>query len=86
MLKTTRSLNKPVFRKNDGSKLASGKNNNSQPAFGRNDGDNEVNGFGISRNGVEQAKKLRKSSKSKKSSKSEKLKAKKCLSLEIWLN
>ena len=59
MLKTTGSPNEPAPSRND----------DSRPASGRNDGDGEVDGFGVGRNGVEHAKKSGKS-KSKKMSKS----------------
>ena len=84
MLKTTGSPNKPAPSKNDGSKSASNRNNDSKPASGKNDGNGKINRFGISRNGMEHAKKsgklfklenLSKSgqSKSEKLSKSQKL-------------
>ena len=72
MLKTTGLLDKPIPSKNNGSKSISNKNNNSRPIFSRNDGNGEVDGFVISENGVEHAKKLGKLFKSRKS-KSEKM-------------
>ena len=72
MLKTIRSSNEPALSRNDGSRSTSNKNNDSRPASGRNDGDSKVDGFGVGGNGVEHAKKLRKS-KSKKTSKSQNL-------------
>ena len=62
MLKTTRSPDEPAPSRND----------DSRPASGRNDGDGEVDGFGVGGNGVEHAKKSGKS-KSEKTSKSRKL-------------
>ena len=58
MLKTTGSPDEPAPSRND----------DSRPASGRNDGDGEVDGFGVGRNGVEHAKKSGKS-KSEKTSK-----------------
>ena len=72
MLKTIELPDEPAPSKNDGSKSASSKNDDSRPASKKNNGDNEVNGFGVSRNGVEHAKESGKS-KSKKTSKSQKL-------------
>ena len=71
ILKMTRSSDKPAPSKNNGSRSASNKNNNSKPAFGKNNGNNEINKFGVDRNGVEHTKK------SEKLSKSGKLKSKK---------
>ena len=71
MLKTTRLLDKSAPSKNNGSRSASSKNNNSKPASGRNNNDNEIDGFGVSGNGMKHAKKLGKLSTSGKS-KSEK--------------
>ena len=62
MLKTTGSPDEP----------APSRNEDSRPASGRNDGDGEVDGFGVGGNGVEHAKKSGKS-KSEKTSKSRKL-------------
>ena len=59
MLKTTESPDEPAPSRND----------DSRPASGRNDGDGEVDGFGVGGNGVEHAKKSGKS-KSEKTSKS----------------
>ena len=63
----TRSPDKPTPSRNNDSRLATSKNDNSKPASRRNDGDGEVNGFGVSRNGIEHAKKSEKLSKSRKS-------------------
>ena len=78
MLKTTRLLDKPAFNKNDNSKSALNRNNDSRLAFEKNDNINEVDGFGMSRNDMEYAKKLGKlfklgKSKSKKTFKSQNL-------------
>ena len=59
MLKTTGSPDEPAPSRND----------DSRPASGRNDGNGEVDGFGVGGNGVEHAKKSGKS-KSEKTSKS----------------
>ena len=67
MLKTTRSLDKLASSKNNSSSLASNKNNNSKPASKKNNSNNEIDRFGINKNSVEHAKKLRKLSKLKKS-------------------
>ena len=75
MLKTTGSLDKPASNKNDGSRSTYSRNNNSKQASGRNNGDGEVDRFGVDRNSVEHAKKSRKLSKSGKLSKSRKLKS-----------
>ena len=72
MLKTTGLPDEPVFSRNNGSRSTSSSNNNSRLAFGRNDGNSKINGFGVSRNGIEHTKKSEKS-KSKKTSKSRKL-------------
>ena len=81
MLKTTGSPDKPTPSRKDSNKSASNRNNNSKPTSKKNNGNGEVDGFGISRNGVEYAKK------SEKLSKSRKLKSeKKRLSLKIWLS
>ena len=64
MLKTTGLPDEPALSRNDGSRSASSRNNDSRPASGKNDGDGEVNGVGVSRNGVEHAKKSEKTSKS----------------------
>ena len=58
MLKTTRSLDKPAFSKNNGSKSASNRNNDSRSASGRNNNNSEVDRFGVSRNDVKHTKKL----------------------------
>ena len=73
ILKTTGSPDKPASSKNDGSKSASSRNNESKPASGRNDGNGEDDRFGVSRNGVEHAKKSEKMFKSQKLSKFQKL-------------
>ena len=72
MLKITRLSDKPALSRNNSNKSAFSRNNNSRPAFGRasgrNDGDGEVDRFGIGRNDIEDAKKsgiLSKSGKSK---------------------
>ena len=70
MLKTIRSPNKPAPNKNDGNKSAFNRNNNNRLVSKKNNGNGEVNGFDVSRNGVEYAKKSEKSSKSENSSKS----------------
>ena len=64
MLKTTGSPDKPASSRNNGSRSAFSRNNNSKPAPEKNNGDSEINGFGISGNGVEHAKKSGKTSKS----------------------
>ena len=69
MLKTTKSSDKPASNRNNGSRSAFSRNDNSRPASRRNNGDGEVDGFGVSGDGVEHAKKSGKS-KSKKMSKS----------------
>ena len=63
MIKITGSSNKPAFSKNNDSRSVSNRNNNSRPASEKNNSNIEVNGFGVCRNGVEYAKKLRKLSK-----------------------
>ena len=68
MLKTTRLPDKPALSKND----------DSRPAFRKNEGNSEVNGFDVSRNGVKHIKKSEKlfklgKSKSKKTFKSRNL-------------
>ena len=64
MLKTTESPNKPVLSRNNGSRSASSKNDNNKLAFRKNNGDGEVDGVGVGKNGVEHAKKSEKTSKS----------------------
>ena len=66
MLKTIRSSDKLVSRKNNGNRSASSLNN----------GNNEINRFGVNNDSMEYTKKLRKS-KSQKLSKSPKLKGEK---------
>ena len=72
MLKMSGLPDKLASKSNDGSRSAFSKNNNSKLVSGQNNGDNEYNGFSVSRNGVKYAKKLGKLSKSGKS-KSEKI-------------
>ena len=78
MLKTTRLSNKLAPSKNNGSKPALNRSDNSKPVFRRNNGNGEINRYGISKNGVEHIKKSKKlfksgKSKSKKMSKSQNL-------------
>ena len=71
MLKTTRSPNKLVSNRNNGSRSASSRNNNnksasirnnnSKPASEKNDSNSKFDRFGIHGNIVEYAKKSRKS-------------------------
>ena len=61
MLKTTKSPDKPALSKNNGSRSASSRNNNSKPLFERNTGNGKVNGYGVSDDGIEYAKKSEKS-------------------------
>ena len=77
MLKRTGLLNKLVPSRNNGSKSAFSRNDNSRPASEKNNSDSEVDGFGIGRNGMEHAKKSGKWFKSGKLSKSRKSKSKK---------
>ena len=77
MLKTTGLPDKPAPSKNNGSRSASSKNNDSRLTFGKNDGNGEINGISVGRNGVEYVKKLGKTSKSRKLSKSGKSKSEK---------
>ena len=77
MLKTTGLPDKPAPSRNNGSRSAFSRNDNSRPASGRNNGDGEVDGVGVSGNGVEHAKKSEKTSKSQKLSKSGKSKGEK---------
>ena len=58
MLEIIGSPDKPNFSRNNGSKSASSRNNNSKPTFRKNNGIDKINKFGISRNGMEYAKKL----------------------------
>ena len=67
MLKTTGSPNKPAPSRNNGSRSALNKNDNSKPASGKNNSNGEVDKFGVSRNNMKYAKKSRKVSKSRKS-------------------
>ena len=60
MLKTIGSPDKPIFSRNNGSRLVFSRNNNSKPASKKNNDDDEVNGFDVSRNSIEHAKKSRK--------------------------
>ena len=78
MLKTTGLPDEPIPSRNDGSRLAFGKNKSSRPASRRNNGDGKVDEFSVGGNNVEHVKKLRKLSKSgqlksKKTSKSRNL-------------
>ena len=78
MLKTTGSPKKPAPSKNDSSRSAFSRNNNSKPASGKDDGDGEVNRFGVGKKGVEHTKKsgklfMSRKSKSEKTSKSRNL-------------
>ena len=57
MLITTRSSNKPASNENDGNRSISSKNDDNKLVYEKNDGINEVNGFGIDKNGVEYVKK-----------------------------
>ena len=57
ILYMTGSPNKLAPSKNNNSRSGCSKNNNSRPTSGRNNSDSEVNGFGVSGNGVEYAKK-----------------------------
>ena len=68
MLKTTRLPDKSAPSRNNGNKLASCKKNYNRLSSRRNNGNGEVDGFGVSGNGVEHAKKSIKS-KSEKTSK-----------------
>ena len=72
MLKTTRSLDKPAFNRNDSNKSTSSRNDNSKPVSRKNNGNNEVDGFSVGGNSVKYAKKSEKLFKSRKS-KSEKM-------------
>ena len=67
ILKTIGLPNKPAPSRNNSSRSASGKYDNSRPAFEKNNGNGEVDGFCVGRNGVEYAKKSGKLSKSGKS-------------------
>ena len=77
MLKIIGLPDKPASNRNNGSKFASSRIDNSKPAFRRNNGNGEVDGLDISRNGVEHAKKSEKTSKSRKLSKLGKSKSEK---------
>ena len=78
MLKIIGLPDKPIFNKNNDSRLASNRNDNNKSVFRKNNGNSEVDRFDISGNGVRHIKKsgklskLRKS-KSKKMSKSQNL-------------
>ena len=72
MLKMTGSPDEPAPSRNDGNKSVSSRNDNSRLAFRKNDGNGEVDEFGVGGNSVEHAKKLGKS-KCEKTSKSRKL-------------
>ena len=67
MLKITRLFDEPALSKNHNSRLVFSSNNNNTLAFGKNDGNDEINRFGIGKNGMMQTKKLGKLSKSGKS-------------------
>ena len=69
MLKTTRLPEEPAPSKNNGSRSAFSRNDNNKPAFEKNDGKGKIDGFGVSGNSVEYAKKSGKLSMSRKSSK-----------------
>ena len=71
-MKTIELLDKPTPKKNDDSRLAFCRKDDSRLASGKNNDDNEINKFDIGINSVEHAKKSRKLSKSGKS-KSEKM-------------
>ena len=77
MLKTTRSLDKPVPSRNNGSKSAFNRNDNSRLVFGRNNSNSNANRFSVDRNYVKHTKKSEKLFKSEKLSQSGKLKSKK---------
>ena len=77
MLKTIKSSHKLASSRINSSKLASSRNDDNRSVFGKNDGNGKVDGFGISGNDIEYAKKSgklkdKKSSKSQKSAKSRK--------------
>ena len=72
MLKTTESSSKSVPNRNDGSKSAFSRINNSRPISRKNNGNSEVDRFSVGGNGVKHAKKSGKLFKSGKS-KSEKM-------------
>ena len=67
MLKTIRLPDKPVFSRNNGSRLTSNKNNNNKLALRKNNDNSKDNEFGINRNSVKYAKKSEKLSKLRKS-------------------
>ena len=77
MLKMIKSPNKPASNRNNNNKSASNRNNNSKLAFKKNDGDSEVYGFSIGKNGEKYVKKSGKLSKSRKLSKLGKSKSQK---------
>ena len=64
MVKTTRLCDEPAPNRNNGNRSVSDKNNNNRPVSGRNNGNGKIDGFAISENGVEHAKKSGKLSKS----------------------
>ena len=57
-MKTIRLPDKPAPSKNNGRKSTFSRNYNSRSISGKNNGDGEVNRFGVDKNGVEYAKKL----------------------------
>ena len=63
----TRLPDELAFSRNNDSRSASSSNDNNKLAFKGNDGNGEVNRFGVSKNGIEHAKKSGKLSKSRKS-------------------
>ena len=67
MLKMIRLSNKLATSRNNGNRSVSNRNNNSKPASRKNNSNGEVNRFGVSRNSIKYAKKLRKLFKSGKS-------------------
>ena len=79
-MKTTRLSDKLTLSRNNSSRSVFSRNNNNRLASRRDNSNNEVNRFGISGNDIEHAKK------SEKLSKLENQKAKKRLSLKIWLS
>ena len=57
MLKIIRSPNKSAPSRNDSNWSVSNRKNNSKSTFERNDGNSEINRFGVGSNDVEYAKK-----------------------------
>ena len=72
IMKTTESLNKLAFIKNNNSKSAFNRNDNNRSPSRKNNNNGEVNRYSISKSDIEHAKKSGKLSKSRKS-KSEKM-------------